>query len=104
MAAERRRIDAGQGSPRAPARWCGLIDHLPRGAPVMPSTARPSLPPVLQHGFRPFFFLGALWAALALFLWLGSLAGAVTLPTAMDPAAWHRHEMLFGYLGAIVAA
>jgi uncharacterized protein involved in response to NO len=65
---------------------------------------RPAMPPVLQHGFRPFFFLGALWAALALFLWLGALAGAVTLPTAMDPAAWHRHEMLFGYLAAIVAA
>jgi uncharacterized protein involved in response to NO len=62
------------------------------------------MPPVLQHGFRPFFLLGALWAALALFLWLGTLAGAVALPTAMDPAAWHRHEMLFGYLAAIVAA
>jgi uncharacterized protein involved in response to NO len=61
------------------------------------------LPPVLQHGFRPFFLLGAVWAALALGLWLASLAGA-SLPVAMDPLAWHRHEMLFGYISAVIAA
>lgn len=60
--------------------------------------------PVLQHGFRPFFFLGALWAAFALFLWLGALAGGLALPTALDPVAWHRHELLFGYLAAVIAA
>jgi uncharacterized protein involved in response to NO len=60
------------------------------------------LPPVLQHGFRPFFLLGASWAFLALTLWLAALAGAV-LPTAMEPLAWHRHEMLFGYVAAVVA-
>jgi uncharacterized protein involved in response to NO len=60
--------------------------------------------PVLQHGFRPFFLLGALWAALALSLWLAALAAGLDLPTAMEPLAWHRHELLFGYLGAIVAA
>ncbi|MEK0084191.1 NnrS family protein [Benzoatithermus flavus] len=61
------------------------------------------LPPVLQHGFRPFFLLGAVWAVLALALWLSALAG-VTLPTAMEPLAWHRHEMLFGYISAVIAA
>jgi uncharacterized protein involved in response to NO len=68
-------------------------------------TMRPEvmhLPPVLQHGFRPFFLLGASWAALALTLWLATLAGA-GLPTAMAPLAWHRHEMLFGYIAAVVA-
>jgi uncharacterized protein involved in response to NO len=67
--------------------------------------ARPAdhLPPVLQHGFRPFFLLGALWAAVALGLWLAILAGVLALPSALDPIAWHRHEMLFGYLPAIVA-
>jgi len=60
--------------------------------------------PVLQHGFRPFFLLGALWAALALSLWLAALAAGLDLPTAMEPLAWHRHELLFGYLVAIVAA
>src|SRR5690606_16871408 len=31
------------------------------------------------------------------------LAGAFELPTALDPLAWHRHEMLFGFVGAVVA-
>jgi uncharacterized protein involved in response to NO len=60
-------------------------------------------PPFLRGGFRPFFFGGAAWALAALILWLCSLAGVITLPTAMDPLAWHRHEMLFGFVGAIVA-
>src|SRR5689334_20242045 len=59
--------------------------------------------PFLRGGFRPFFFGGALWAVVALALWLGSLEGTVTLPTALDPLAWHRHEMLFGFVGAVIA-
>jgi uncharacterized protein involved in response to NO len=59
-------------------------------------------PPFLRGGFRPFFFGGPLWAVVALTLWLLALAGAVQLPTAFDPLAWHRHEMLFGFVGAVV--
>ena len=39
----------------------------------------------------------------ALGLWLGALAGHVALASALDPLAWHRHEMLFGFVGAVVA-
>jgi uncharacterized protein involved in response to NO len=60
-------------------------------------------PSFLRGGFRPFFFGGAVWAIAAIVLWLCSLAGAITLPTAMDALAWHRHEMLFGFVAAIVA-
>lgn len=60
-------------------------------------------PPILRGGFRPFFLGGAVWAVVALSLWLTVLAGDFTLPTAFDPLAWHRHEMLFGFVGAIVA-
>lgn len=60
-------------------------------------------PPFLRGGFRPFFFAGALWALLALGLWLAQLSGAAALPTAVDALAWHRHEMLFGFVGAVVA-
>ena len=59
--------------------------------------------PFLRGGFRPFFYGAAAWALLALVLWLCSLAGAFTLPTASDPLAWHRHEMLFGFVGAAIA-
>ncbi|KHK89030.1 hypothetical protein LK12_22690 [Novosphingobium malaysiense] len=61
------------------------------------------LPPVLRGGFRPFFLGGAAWAVIALALWLATLFGIMTLPSAFDPLAWHRHEMLFGYLGAVIA-
>ncbi len=60
-------------------------------------------PALLSFGFRPFFLLGALWAALAMALWVAMLAGELTLPTAFDPVSWHAHEFLFGYLGAIIA-
>lgn len=60
-------------------------------------------PALLSFGFRPFFLLGALWAALAMALWVAMLAGKLTLPTAFDPVSWHAHEFLFGYLGAIIA-
>lgn len=60
-------------------------------------------PAFLRGGFRPFFFGGPAWAIVALALWLTTLAGSVTLPTAFDPLAWHRHEMLFGFVGAVIA-
>jgi uncharacterized protein involved in response to NO len=60
-------------------------------------------PPFLRGGFRPFFFGGAVWAILALTLWILALAGAVQLPSAFDALAWHRHEMLFGFVGAVIA-
>jgi uncharacterized protein involved in response to NO len=61
-----------------------------------------TLPPVLRGGFRPFFFSGAVWAVVVVILWVCALSGELTLPTAFDPLAWHRHEMLFGYLGAVI--
>lgn len=60
-------------------------------------------PVILSYGFRPFFFLGAVWAGLAMVIWIGMLAGLFTLPSAFDPVSWHAHEFLFGYLSAIIA-
>lgn len=59
--------------------------------------------PFFRGGFRPFFFAGAAWAVVALTLWVCTLLGDITLPTALDALAWHRHEMLFGFVGAIMA-
>lgn len=59
--------------------------------------------PFLRGGFRPFFFGAATWAVIAIALWLCVLAGQITLPTRFDSVAWHRHEMLFGFVGAAVA-
>lgn len=60
-------------------------------------------PAILTFGFRPFFFGAAVWAVLAMVLWVPMLSGHLMLPTAFDPASWHAHEFLFGYLGAVVA-
>ena len=60
-------------------------------------------PALLQQGFRPFFLAAGLWAAGALWVWLAMLSGAVMLPTAFDPVTWHAHEMLFGFVAAVVA-
>lgn len=60
-------------------------------------------PALFSYGFRPFFLGGALWAALGVPLWLFLYLGEIDLPTAMSPVDWHVHEMLYGYVPAIVA-
>ena len=59
--------------------------------------------PFLQHGFRPFFLGAALWAALAVPLWLALVAGRTDLPLALPEVTWHAHEMLFGFAIAVFA-
>lgn len=54
----------------------------------------------LSHGFRPFFLLAGIWAAAALPLWLWLYREDPAVPVA--PLSWHAHEMLFGYLGAVL--
>jgi uncharacterized protein involved in response to NO len=60
-------------------------------------------PVILTYGFRPFFLGAALWAGLAMALWVPMLTGLIVIPSAFDPVSWHAHEFLFGYLGAVVA-
>ena len=58
-------------------------------------------PMLFSYGFRPFFLAAAIWAALAVPLWLLSFTGY--LPWAALSREWHIHEMLFGVLAGIVA-
>lgn len=58
---------------------------------------------LLSRGFRPFFLGAALWAAIALLLWLAMLTTGFALPTRFAPLEWHIHEMLFGFVPAAVA-
>ncbi|MBS0479851.1 MAG: NnrS family protein, partial [Proteobacteria bacterium] len=60
-------------------------------------------PPILRGGFRPFFLAAGLWAVAAIALWIFSLNGDIAFPRGLDPLAWHRHEMVFGFAGAAVA-
>jgi uncharacterized protein involved in response to NO len=60
-------------------------------------------PAIFSYGFRPFFLGGAIWAAAAMVLFILILHGMVQLPTAFDAVDWHVHELLYGYLPAIIA-
>ncbi|MGH1571700.1 NnrS family protein [Methylobacterium sp. P31] len=60
-------------------------------------------PSILSYGFRPFFLVGALYAGLAVPLWMAVFGGEVALPTAFARRDWHVHEMLYGYVAAVVA-
>lgn len=52
-------------------------------------------------GFRPFYLLGAAFAALSLPLWIASYLGQGNLAGHVH-MQWHAHEMLFGFAPAII--
>ncbi|HVS76529.1 MAG TPA: NnrS family protein, partial [Steroidobacteraceae bacterium] len=58
---------------------------------------------ILSYGFRPFFLAAALWSAVAIGIWIAMLTTGLSLPSRLDPLAWHIHEMLFGFVLAAVA-
>jgi uncharacterized protein involved in response to NO len=76
----------------------------------MPSFAMPedidnssSWPAILRYGFRPFFLLAGIHAAIALPAWLIFLHHPALSTSPIPPLAWHAHEMLFGFIMAAVA-
>ncbi len=68
----------------------------------MPRPNDYSGPAIFSSGFRPFFFFGSVYAALAVMVWLPVFHGHFELVTAFAPRDWHVHEMLFGYASAVV--
>ncbi len=60
-------------------------------------------PAILSYGYRPFFLLAGIWAALAMLLWILMLIGAAVPSGVFGPVAWHAHALLFGYTGAVIA-
>jgi uncharacterized protein involved in response to NO len=58
--------------------------------------------PVLSAGFRPFFLFGAIQAGLAILVWLPVFYGELRLVSAFAPRDWHVHEMLYGYVPAVI--
>lgn len=54
-----------------------------------------------QLGFRPFYLLASVFAALSVALWGLQSTGWLSRPYLAGPV-WHAHEMLFGYALAVV--
>ena len=59
-------------------------------------------PLILKEGFRPLFLGAGLWAAISIPLWVTVWTGSTGYYGAFDPAIWHVHEMLFGFVAAAV--
>lgn len=52
-------------------------------------------------GFRPFYLLASIFAALSVALWTAQYAGYLP-DTYLRSQVWHGHEMLFGYTVAVI--
>lgn len=59
--------------------------------------------PLLSHGIRPFFLGAALWAMAGMALWIAALTGHAQPAVGYGLLAWHAHEFLFGYVGAVLS-
>ena len=58
---------------------------------------------LFERGFRPFFPAAGFYAALAMTLWLGQLVLGWETGGFLAGRDLHVHEMLFGYMGAVLA-
>ncbi len=60
-------------------------------------------PALFSFGFRPFFLFAALFAGLAMPAWVAAFALGEPVGVGGNAMAWHAHEMIFGYTGAVIA-
>lgn len=58
---------------------------------------------LFAKGFRPFFLLGAAFAALFVPLWVLVFADVARAGGYLAPSYWHAHEMIYGFAAAIIA-
>ena len=56
---------------------------------------------LFAKGFRPFFLLGAVHAALVMVLWVIAIRGEVVFDVGVSATAWHGHEMLQNFLNVM---
>jgi uncharacterized protein involved in response to NO len=59
--------------------------------------------PLLAKGFRPFFMLAAFYAVVMVPLWLAILNGKLAPSSYLQPVVWHAHEMIGGFVTAVIA-
>lgn len=59
-------------------------------------------PAVFSYGFRPFFLGASAFAGLAVPFWIVILAGGNDITWPYPARHWHVHEMVFGFLPAVM--
>ncbi len=60
-------------------------------------------PAFFSLGFRPFFFTAAVFAGLAIPVWVMMVGGMMDVEMPYPPREWHVHEMVFGFLPCVMA-
>jgi len=58
---------------------------------------------LFAKGFRPFFLLAGLFALAIVPSWLLFFFGVLSVDGYLDPLSWHAHEMIFGFVVAVIA-
>lgn len=58
--------------------------------------------PGWQLGFRPFFGVGAIWGALLIAYWVFYQLNLVGWSSHLNPVFFHAHEMIFGFVSAVI--
>ncbi|MDO6721483.1 NnrS family protein [Psychrosphaera sp. 1_MG-2023] len=61
-----------------------------------------NIPAIWRQAFRPLFLIGTLFAIVSMALWALFLNGNISLSPYGGPLFWHAHEMLFGFVAAII--
>src|SRR3954454_4010814 len=99
-------------SERPSRSWRGWSQNWPPQRPPRSEMSEPRKPSLsartydgaalFSYGFRPFFLLGSIYAGLAILVWLPAFMGELRLVSAFIPRDWHVHEMLFGFLPAVI--
>lgn len=69
----------------------------------IPISITPKRTSLLALGFRPFFLAAGTAAVLLMGIWLAMLKGWIPAEHYYGATNWHAHEMLFGYVAAVIA-
>src|SRR5215470_1194680 len=72
-----------------------------RSLPIAPA-GRTASNALWNLGFRPFYLLASIFAALSVALWVAQYAGYLPFVYVRSPL-WHASEMIFGYTLAVIA-
>ena len=67
------------------------------------SSKEQKIPAIWRQAFRPFFLFGGIFSILSISTWATVLAGKFYFTPYGGLTFWHAHEMLFGFVAAIIA-
>src|SRR5262245_13088497 len=73
---------------------------MPIDEPSTPARGKPAFG-LWRLGFRPFYLLASGFAAISIVLWAAQYAGWLPHAYLAGPL-WHAHEMIFGFVLAVV--